>query len=62
MILGNVNTNNLRNTINQAITGNSNLMFQSLLGNDITTTTTVTAIQNNSGKPLFCKNVIIIYG
>ena len=52
LILGDVNTNNLRNTINQAITGNSNLMFQSLLGNDITTTTTVTGNSNQVTQTL----------
>lgn len=52
LILGNSNINNLRNVINQAITGNSNLMFQSLLGDDITTTTTVTGNSNQVTQTL----------
>jgi hypothetical protein len=56
LILGNVNTNNLRNIITQAITGNTNSMYQTLVGNDITTNTTVTGNSNQITQSLTSTN------
>ena len=52
LVLGDLTTNNLRNVINQTITGNLNFMYQTLLGNDITTTTTVTGNSNQVTQTL----------
>ena len=53
---GDTNTANLRNTITEAITGNSNLSIQTLLGNDITSTTTVTGNNNEITQDLKSSN------
>lgn len=53
---GDANTANLRNTITEAITGNTNLSIQTLLGNDITSSTTVTGNNNEITQDLKSSN------
>ena len=53
---GDTSTNNLRNTITEAITGNDNVSIQTLLGNDITSTTTVTGNTNQITQDLKSTN------
>lgn len=56
LTLGDTNTNNLRNTILQAITGDTNYMIQSLLGNDIYTSTTIGGNSNQVTQTLNSTN------
>lgn len=56
LTLGDTNTNNLRNTILKAITGDTNYMIQSLLGNDIYTSTTIGGNSNQVTQTLNSTN------
>ena len=58
LILGDANTNNLRNIIAESITGNTNYIIQTLLGNDISSTATVTGSSNQITNNLKSTNGI----
>jgi hypothetical protein len=65
LLLGDANTNNLRNIISETITGNTNLILQTLLGSDITSTIVTTGNSNqitNNLKSANGKSNIAIAG
>lgn len=56
LTLGDVNTNNLRNTILEAISGNGNLSIQNLLGNDIYSSSSISGDNNQLTQWLHSNN------
>lgn len=57
LTIGDVNNaSNLRNTVTETITGDTNLIIQDLVGSDITSTTTITGNSNQITKSLLSSN------
>lgn len=46
LTMGSANTNTLRSTVTETVTGNSNLLIQDVVGSDITSTTTIQGSSN----------------
>ena len=53
---GNTNTNTLRSTVNETITGNGNTVIKNVVGNDINSTTTISGSTNQVTKDLSSTN------
>ena len=56
LTMGDTNTNTLRSSVTETVTGNSNLLIQNVVGSDITSTTTVTGDSNQVTKNLLSTN------
>ena len=52
LTMGSVNTNTLRSTVTETVSGNNNLMIQNVVGNDIVSTTNVLGDSNQVTKNL----------
>jgi len=56
LTMGNLNTNTLRSTVTETITGSDNRVIQNVIGNDITSTLTVQGSNNQVTKNLLSSN------
>jgi hypothetical protein len=56
LTMGNLNTNTLRSTVTETITGSDNKVIQNVVGNDITSTLTLQGSNNQVTKNLLSSN------
>jgi len=56
LTMGDTNTNTLRTTVTETVTGNSNMIIQNIVGNDITSTTAISGNSNQITKELKSTN------
>lgn len=56
LTMGDANTNTLRSTVTETVTGSSNLLIQDVVGNDINSTTTIVGSSNQVTKSLLSSN------
>lgn len=56
LTMGNTNTNTLRSTVTETITGSNNMIIQNVVGNDINSTTTISGNNNQVTKDLSSTN------